>query len=111
MDEADVYADPAGRVPVGPPRRRQGQGKMLSGHVPVRFSPSVIAWVRALAAEDGLTVSAWIRSLVEREVDRRMPMERSSLPYWTPAQRWEFDNPLTVNSTPQAPGQVDPLMA
>src|SRR5215831_8198040 len=80
MDEADVYADPAGRVPVGPPRRRQGQGKMLSGHVPVRFSPSVIAWVRALAAEDGLTVSAWIRSLVEREVDRRMPIERSSLP-------------------------------
>ncbi len=103
MDEAKFYADPANRVPVGPPRKRQAQGRMLSGHVPVRFSPSIIVRVRALAAEDGLTVSAWIRSVVEREVDRRMPVERSSLPYWTPAQRWQVDVLPTANSTPQMP--------
>jgi hypothetical protein len=100
MDEAEIYADPANRVPAGPPRKRTTQGRMLSGHVPVRFSPSVIARIRTLAADDGLTVSGWIRAVVEREVERRMPVEESSLPYWTPALRWEADVLPTANTAP-----------
>lgn len=78
MDEklaSDFYADPANRRIVGPGKRRAGQGRLLSNHVPVRFAASMIARIRTLAARDGLTVSSWVRSVVEREVERRMPVE------------------------------------
>jgi hypothetical protein len=45
----------------------------LSGHVPVRFSPSLVLAVKALADFDGVTVSTWIRGLVTREIERRRP--------------------------------------
>lgn len=75
---ADFYADPANRRIVGPSRRRAGQGRLLSNHVPVRFAASMIARIRTLAARDGLTVSSWVRSVVEREVERRMPVEEAT---------------------------------
>ena len=40
-------------------------------HVPVRFPASTIATVRELAKGDGMSVSAWIRHTVEREVAAR----------------------------------------
>lgn len=43
----------------------------LTGHVPVSFAPEVVRAVQALAASEGMTVSAWIRREVEREVSRR----------------------------------------
>jgi hypothetical protein len=43
----------------------------MKGHVPVRFSESVIARVKTLAANDGVTVSTWTRNLVIREIERR----------------------------------------
>ena len=56
----------------------------MTGHVPVRFSESVIARVKLLALRDGVTVSTWIRNLVLKEVERRSPpMTASSFdPKW-----------------------------
>lgn len=45
----------------------------LTSHVPVRFSDATVLSVRELAAEDGVTVSGWIRTVVEAEVRRRQP--------------------------------------
>jgi predicted DNA-binding protein len=77
-DEAmyEYYADPEHRVPAGPGRRRAS--KPLSTHVPIRFSPEVIAEVKQLAEKDRKTVSSWIRDVVEAEVDRRRPREPHS---------------------------------
>lgn len=67
----EFYADPDNRVPAGPSRRRAS--KPLTTHVPIRFSPEVIAEVKQLADADRKTVSSWIRDVVEAEVERRRP--------------------------------------
>ena len=46
---------------------------VLTRHVPIRFRPQTIAKAKAIAERDGMTVSSWIRGVVEREVERRMP--------------------------------------
>jgi hypothetical protein len=46
---------------------------VLSRHVPIRFRPQTIAKAKAIAQRDGMTVSSWIRGVIEREVERRMP--------------------------------------
>ncbi len=43
----------------------------LSKHVPIRFDPSMVTAAKRLASVEGKTASAWIRSLVEREIARR----------------------------------------
>jgi antitoxin component of RelBE/YafQ-DinJ toxin-antitoxin module len=58
--------------PVGP-RARAGQARLLTSHVPIRFRAQTIEKAKAIAERDGMTVSSWIRALVEREVERRMP--------------------------------------
>jgi hypothetical protein len=63
---ADDNQEP-GRRPSKRPRAK------LSGHVPVRFSNDVITQLRALADHDGVTVSTWIRQVVSREIERRVP--------------------------------------
>ncbi len=57
----------------GDPSRRRSSSAVLSSHIPVRFSPALAAAVRALADQDGITVSTWIRTVVAREVQRRTP--------------------------------------
>lgn len=47
--------------------------RVLSRHVPIRFRPQTVAKAKAIAERDGMTVSSWIRGVVEREVERRMP--------------------------------------
>jgi hypothetical protein len=72
-NEADqYYSDPENLRPLGPARRRSG-GVPLTSHVPVRFSPALVAAVKALADRDGTTVSTWIRNVVTQEVQRRTP--------------------------------------
>ena len=65
------YKNPENRKPTGGvyevPKR------VLSRHVPIRFRPQTIAKAKAIAERDGMTVSSWIRGVVEREVERRMP--------------------------------------
>ena len=58
--------------PVGP-RARAGQARLLTSHVPIRFRAQTIEKAKAIAERDGMTVSSWIRGVVEREVERRMP--------------------------------------
>ena len=73
---AEYYANGANRRIAGPPRRREA-GRQLSNHVSIRFAPAIMACVRTLAARDGVTVGSWIRSAVEREVERRLPFART----------------------------------
>jgi hypothetical protein len=76
---AKLYEDPANRRISGRPRRpRLARSLTLSNHVPVRFSTSTMAAVQTLAHSDGMTVSAWIRSIVDRELVRRMPPQTVS---------------------------------
>ncbi len=65
------YADPDNRQPASSGRQRST--KPLSTHVPIRFRPEVIMEVKRLAEDDRKTVSAWIRDVVEDEVERRRP--------------------------------------
>src|SRR6266508_5919082 len=76
----EYYSDPEHRLPAGPSRRRSKPG--MSSHVPIRFLPETIAKVKILAARDRKTVSAWIRDLVEREIERRLPAPRSEAVDW-----------------------------
>jgi hypothetical protein len=57
-----------------PPRVKGGKRPRpnLSTHVPVRFRPEVIEQVRIVAEHDGVTVSTWIRSVVDRAVAARL---------------------------------------
>lgn len=80
-EEAFIYySDPEHQEPVGPARRRSRPG--MTSHVPVRFHPDIIAKVKILAARDRKTVSAWIRDLVQREIERRLPAPRSEAVQW-----------------------------
>jgi hypothetical protein len=70
---SDHYSDPANREPaVGRPRRRQA--RPLTQHVPVRFSAQTIEQVRRVAGADGMTISAWIRRAVDRELRQQGPV-------------------------------------
>jgi hypothetical protein len=40
-----------------------------------------MAVVRTLAYRDGITVSSWVRAVVEREVERRLPFARTGMSY------------------------------
>ncbi len=73
--DAEFYADPANQVPAGPAQRRKAPRRPLTGHVPVRFDDMTIAAVKERAEADGMTVSAWIRRLVAREL---APMETTT---------------------------------
>jgi hypothetical protein len=90
---AEYYEDPENRQLMGSGRRRAGQAGRLSSHVPVRFSATVIDRVKELAAEEGKTVSSWIREVVEREVLRR---ERSRTQGMAVSVRWDYLPPSSV---------------
>jgi len=87
----DPYMDPDNQKPAG--QARSIPRRPLTEHVPIRFDPEMIRWVREIAARDGLTVSSWIRRQVEKAVERRRPLtltaasavpnERST---WPPAE-------------------------
>lgn len=75
---AEYYANPENRRITGPARRRESS-RQLSNHVSIRFAPSIMAWVRMFAARDGVTAGSWIRAVVEREVERRLPFVRTGV--------------------------------
>jgi hypothetical protein len=57
----------------------------------------VLASARQLAAQDGMSISAWIRWLVEQEIMRRTPAKtKSNLTDWT------FDGPTLETRTAPA---------
>jgi hypothetical protein len=97
---AEFYGDPENRKPAGPPRERAGQARRLTSHVPIRFRPQTIAQAKTIAERDGMTVSSWIRGVVEREVERRMP----ALPETQPSESgttWRITNQVNLADEPQ----------
>lgn len=93
----EYYADPENRVPGGPGRRRAS--KPLTTHVPIRFSPEVIAEVKRLADMDRKTVSSWIRDVVEEEVERRRPrIPRSVGSGAPPVAHWTVSTAVAIDS-------------
>lgn len=96
---ANYYANPENRRIAGPPRRREASPQ-LSNHVSIRFAPAVMAWVRVLAGRDGVTVGSWIRAVVEREVERRLPFVRTGVTtYELRRSLQESVSQVTVNQT------------
>ena len=100
---ADFYANPENQTPKGPGRRRTTK-PALSSHVPVRFAASTLAVAKVLADADGVTVSTWIRNLVTREINRRMPPK-------TTTEEWGFKitglpRPDTTTSPTTGPDSV-----
>jgi hypothetical protein len=83
---AAYYEDPEHRRLTGRGRKRSGQVPRLSTHVPVRLSATVIERVKEIAAEDGKTVSSWIRDVIDQEILRR---ERSRTVGVAAIVRWE----------------------
>jgi antitoxin component of RelBE/YafQ-DinJ toxin-antitoxin module len=71
-EQAMTNSGAENRGPVGP-RARAGQARLLTSHVPIRFRAQTIEKAKTIAERDGMTVSSWIRGVVEREVERRMP--------------------------------------
>ncbi|NMO00406.1 ribbon-helix-helix protein, CopG family [Gordonia sp. TBRC 11910] len=61
-EEYNFYARPENQEPQGPGRRR------LTATVPVRVSADLLEKIRAAAAADDRSVSAWIRRVVEHEL-------------------------------------------
>jgi hypothetical protein len=97
-DAAAAYYDlPENREPAGPGRKRSMQSRRLSTHVPIRFSATVIARVKELAADDGKTVSSWIRDVIEREVLLR---EQSRTVGVEPRLQWKHrPTPVVTSGT------------
>jgi hypothetical protein len=80
-DAAAAYYEPPERRKVqSKGRRRQGLPRRLSSHVPIRFDSATIDAVRRFADEDGMTASAWIRAVVDREVHWRLARLTSTTP-------------------------------
>lgn len=48
----------------------QSKTRRPSRHVPIRFETEVIDQAMPVAERDGLTVSSWIRRLVQRELEK-----------------------------------------
>ena len=69
------YDDPANREPAaGAPQRLPRLPRPpLTEYVPVRFTDATFAELRSWAAEEGLTMSALIRRLVDDALARRRP--------------------------------------
>lgn len=79
---------------VTPPSRPR-----MAGHVPIRFSQETIDQIKALAAEDGNTVSMWIRKVVEKAILQRRPAETSL----TVTSSFTLDDPVTGPVTAGVP--------
>ena len=64
--------DPQNREPVAGPTRSLSRPPRptLSEYVPIRLSAESMAAIRDRADAEGLSVSAWIRRLIDREVSR-----------------------------------------
>lgn len=69
---AAYYEDPSNLELTGRRFVRRKERGPLEKHVPIRFDSSTIDHVRELAEQDGVTVSNWIRNVVEREVEKRL---------------------------------------
>ncbi|MEX2658842.1 MAG: hypothetical protein WD232_04020 [Acidimicrobiales bacterium] len=72
------YGKPENQVPAGPAVRRTKD--VMGAHVPVRFPAATVAVIKDLASSDGVSVSSWIRTVVNRELQRRRPSATVAAP-------------------------------
>lgn len=80
-EAAEFYEDPAHREAAGPGRKRKGQRRSVM--FSVRFAPEAIEALVDTALAEGLTVSAWIRRLVDREIAERSAGRTFSCPHFS----------------------------
>lgn len=80
-EAAAFYADPSNRE--AQPTSTRAATRRLTSHVPVRFDPATIEFVQQVASEDGMTVSSWIRHVVEAELQRRLPRQSDTGHDWS----------------------------
>jgi hypothetical protein len=71
VEASDFYADPANQGVAPGPAVRPPRPKALGGSIPVRFPPSSVEAIKQLADADGVTVSGWVRQVVDAELRRR----------------------------------------
>jgi hypothetical protein len=102
---ARFYEDPANLEVTGPPQR-VARPRRLSSHVPIRFSAAAIAKVKFVSDEDGLTVSSWVRRLVERELDRRLSARNETTVSVHVPQQIQADEPASVTGNHWALAQA-----
>jgi hypothetical protein len=81
----------------GPGRKRVGHPR-LSSHTPVRFDPDTIAAIRQFSDEDGVTVSAWVRRVVNREIQRRVSLRSRTISAQVVAFSYEHQDPQSTTS-------------
>ena len=70
-EAADFYADPANQGVAPDPAVHPPRPKALGGSIPIRFPPSSVEAIKRLADADGVTVSGWVRKVVDAELRRR----------------------------------------
>lgn len=78
---AAFYENPENRRTRGRGYKRAGTPP-LSSHTPVRFEAGTIAAIRRFSDEDGITVSAWVRRVVDAEIQRRLTLMTSTATAW-----------------------------
>jgi hypothetical protein len=83
---------------------RRGPGRALDSVVSVRFDAPLLADARQMAAEDGQSLSDWIRNAVWQERARR---QTEAVPPGLVLVGWSCQH-LTMTSTPGVLGQVAP---
>lgn len=79
MDDSEAiayYRDENHQTPAGSGHRRQRP--RLSATTPVRFPQEMINAIKKFSVQDGVTVSAWIRRVVAREIQRRQPPQTAT---------------------------------
>lgn len=76
LEAYDYYAKSENQMPVGPAHRRTIPVKPAHPHI--RFNPEVIEQIKSLAAADNITVSSWVRKVIDAEIKRRTLLERMS---------------------------------
>lgn len=79
---AAYYSDPAHRMSDSLGHGLPGRPERLSSHVPVRFDRSTIAAIKQFSDEDGMSVSAWVRRVVDKEVQRRISLMTGTATSW-----------------------------
>jgi hypothetical protein len=87
----------------GPGHKRAGHPR-LSSHTPVRFDPVTITAIRQFSDEDGVTVSAWVRRVVRREIERRVSLRMRTASAHAGGQVIQFDR--LTRTTTAVGGQV-----
>jgi hypothetical protein len=71
------YSDPANFQPAEDAKGFRVPRERLISHVPIRFRAEVIEQVKARAEDESLTVSSWIRQVVEQALQR--PLKSAGL--------------------------------